>query len=82
MKSKKNKLSNRERDEQLNYLFKSVYELSQELRMTRSLFENYIIWKKDVKKFTKHLQYEETKRKSEARKTEQATGSGTPETDS
>ena len=46
MKSKRNKLSNRERDDQLNYLFKSVYELSQELRMTRSLFENYIIWKK------------------------------------
>jgi len=82
MKSKKNKLSNRERDDQLNYLFKSVYELSQELRMTRSLFENYIIWKKDVKKFTKHLQYEEAKRKSEARKAEQATGSGAPETDS
>ena len=82
MKSKKNKLSNRERDEQLNYLFKSVYELSQELRMTRSLFENYIIWKKDVKKFTKLLQYEEEKRKSEARQAEQATGSGAPETDS
>ena len=82
MKSKKNKLSNRERDEQLNYLFKSVYELSQELRMTRSLFENYIIWKKDVKKFTKRLQYEEEKRKSEARQAEQATGSGAPETDS
>ena len=82
MKSKRNKLSNRERDDQLNYLFKSVYELSQELRMTRSLFENYIIWKKDVKKFTKHLQYEEAKRKSEAREAEQATGSGAPETDS
>ena len=80
MKSKKNKLSNKERDDQLNYLFKSVYELSQELRMTRSLFENYIIWKKDVKKFTKHLQYEEAKRKSEERKTQQATGSGTSET--
>jgi hypothetical protein len=48
--------------------------------MTRSLFENYIIWKKDVKKFTKHLQYEEEKRKSEARETQQATGSGTPKT--
>ena len=82
MKSKRNKLSNRERDDQLNYLFKSVYELSQELRMTRSLFENYIIWKKDVKKFTKHLQYEEAKRKSEARKAEQPTGSGAPKTDS
>ena len=53
MKSKKNKLSNRERDEQLNYLFKSVYELSQELRMTRSLFENYIIWKKRCQKIHK-----------------------------
>ena len=82
MKSKKNKLSNKERDEQLNYLFKSVYELSQELRMTRSLFENYLIWKKDVKKFTKHLQYEESKRKSEARQAEPAEGSGTPKTDS
>tara|TARA_R110002051_G_scaffold274544_1_gene335248 strand:+ start:71 stop:319 length:249 start_codon:yes stop_codon:yes gene_type:complete len=82
MKSKKNKLSNKERDEQLNYLFKSVYELSQELRMTRSLFENYLIWKKDVKKFTKYLQYEESKRKSEARQAEPATGSGTPKTDS
>ena len=80
MKLKKNKLSNKERDEQLDYLFKSVYELSQELRMTRSLFENYIIWKKDVKKFTKHLQYEEAKRKSEERETQQATGSGTPKT--
>ena len=82
MKSKKNKLSNKERDEQLNYLFKSVYELSQELRMTRSLIENYLIWKKDVKKFTKHLQSEESKRKSEARQAEPATGSGTPKTDS
>ena len=82
MKSKKNKLSNKERDEQLNYLFKSVYELSQELRMTRSLFENYLIWKKDVKKFTKHLQYEESKRKSEAGQAEPAEGSGTPKTDS
>tara|TARA_R100000544_G_C2213463_1_gene53211 strand:- start:268 stop:516 length:249 start_codon:yes stop_codon:yes gene_type:complete len=80
MKSKKNKLSNKERDDQLNYLFKSVYELSQELRMTRSLFENYIIWKKDVKKFTKHLQYEEAKRKSEKRQAEQTEGSGTSET--
>ena len=81
MKSKRNKLSNRERDDQLNYLFKSVYELSQELRMTRSLFENYIIWKKDVKKFTKYLQKEE-QRKSKAWEEEQAKGGGTPETDS
>mgnify|MGYP006123405853 CR=1 FL=1 len=81
MKSKRNKLSNRERDDQLNYLFKSVYELSQELRMTRSLFENYIIWKKDVKKFTKYLQKEE-QRKSKAWEEEQAKGGGAPETDS
>ena len=50
MKSKKNKLSNKERDSQLNYLFQSMYELSKEIRMVRGLFENYIIWKKDVKK--------------------------------
>ena len=83
MKSKKNKLSNRERDEQLNYLFKSVYELSQELRMTRSLFENYIIWKKRCQKNSQSTSNtKKKKRKSEARQAEQATGSGAPETDS
>ena len=81
MKSKKNKLSNKERDDQLNYLFQSMYELSKEIRMVRGLFENYIIWKKDVKKFTKYLQKEE-QRKSEARKKEQTAGSGATETDS
>ena len=81
MKSKKNKLSNRERDDQLNYLFQSMYELSKEIRMVRGLFENYMIWKKDVKKFTKYLQKEE-QRNSKAREKEQAEGSGTPETDS
>ena len=81
MKSKKNKLSNKERDDQLNYLFQSMYELSKEIRMVRGLFENYMIWKKDVKKFTKYLQKEE-QRKSKAREKEQAEGSGTPETDS
>lgn len=82
MKSKKKKSSNRDRDSQLDYLFKSLYELSQELRMVRSLFENYILWKKDVKKFTKHLQYQEEKRKSEARAKEPTAGSGATETDS
>jgi len=81
MKSKKNKLSNKERDDQLNYLFQSMYELSKEIRMVRGLFENYIIWKKDVKKFTKYLQKEE-QRKSEAREKEQTAGSGATETDS
>ena len=78
MKSKKNKLSNKERDSQLNYLFQSMYELSKEIRMVRGLFENYIIWKKDVKKFTKYLQREE-QRKSEAREKEQTAGSGATE---
>ena len=82
MKSKKNKISNRERDNQINYLFKSLYELSQELRMVRSLFENYLLWKKDVKKFTKFLQHQEEKRKSEARQKEQTAGGGTSEADS
>jgi hypothetical protein len=59
-----------------------MYELSKEIKMVRGLFENYIIWKKDVKKFTKHLQYEEAKRKSEAREAEQTTGSGASKTDS
>jgi hypothetical protein len=81
VKSKKNKLSNKERDSQLNYLFQSMYELSKEIRMVRGLFENYIIWKKDVKKFTKYLQKEE-QRKSEAREKEQTAGSGATETDS
>ena len=81
MKSKKNKLSNKERDDQLNYLFQSMYELSKEIKMVRGLFENYIIWKKDVKKFTKYLQKEE-QRKSKAWEEEQAKGSGAPETDS
>mgnify|MGYP003125221999 FL=1 len=82
MKNKKNKISNRERDNQINYLFKSLYELSQELRMVRSLFENYLLWKKDVKKFTKFLQHQEEKRKSEAGQKEQAAGGGTSEADS
>ena len=52
MKSKKNKMTNKERDRQLNHIFQALYELSQELRMVRGLFENYMIWKKDVKKGT------------------------------
>ena len=81
MKNKKNKISNRERDNQINYMFKSFYELSQELRMVRSLFENYLIWNKDVEKFTEYLQKEE-ERKSKEREAEQAKGSGTPKADS
>ena len=81
MKTKKNKMTNKERDTQINYIFRTLYELSQELRMVRGLFENYMIWKKDVKKFTKYLQKEE-ERKSKEREAEQAKGSGTPEADS
>ena len=81
MKSKKNKMTNKERDNQINYIFRTLYELSQELRMVRGLFENYMIWKKDVKKFTKYLQKEE-ERKSKEREAEQAKGSGAPKTDS
>ena len=82
MKSKKNKMTNKERDNQINYLFKSLYELSQELRMVRSLFENYLIWNKDVEKFTEYLKKEEEKRKSEAGTQEQTAGSGTSKADS
>ena len=74
-------MTNKERDRQLNHIFQALYELIQELRMVRGLFENYLIWKKDVKKFTKYLQKEE-QRKSKAREKEQAEGGGTPETDS
>jgi|TARA_R100001594_G_scaffold37246_1_gene67328 hypothetical protein len=81
MKTKKNKMTNKERDRQLNHIFQALYELSQELRMVRGLFENYLIWKKDVKKFTKYLQKEE-ERKSKEREAEQAKGSGAPKTDS
>ena len=80
MKTKKNKMTNKERDRQLNHIFQALYELSQELRMVRGLFENYLIWKKDVKKFTKYLQKEE-ERKSKEREAEQAKGSVTPKTD-
>ena len=81
MKTKKNKMTNKERDTQINYIFRTLYELSQELRMVRGLFENYMIWKKDVKKFTKYLQKEEEP-KSKEREAEQAKGSGAPKTDS
>ena len=78
MKSKKNKTTNKERDEQIGYMFRTLYELSQELRMVRGLFENYLIWNKDVEKFTEYLQKEE-ERKSKEREAEQAKGGGTPE---
>ena len=39
MKTKKNKMTNKERDRQLNHIFQALYELSQELRMVRGLFE-------------------------------------------
>ena len=81
MKAKKNKMTNKERDRQLNHIFQALYELSQELRMVRGLFENYLIWKKDVKKFTKYLEKEE-ERKSKEREAQQTEGSGTPKTDS
>ena len=71
----KNKVTNKERDNQLNILFQSLYELSQEIRMVRTLLENYLIWKKDVKKFTEYLQKEE-ERESKKRQAEQAKGSG------
>ena len=77
----KSKTSNKERDKQLTLLFQSLYEISQEVRMVRTLLENYLIWKKDVKKFTKYLQKEE-ERKSKEREAEQAKGSGAPKTDS
>ena len=82
MKSKKNKMTNKERDNQINYIFRTLYELSQELRMVRGLFENYLIWNKDVEKFTKYLKKEEEKRKSETGTQEQTAGSGTSEADS
>jgi hypothetical protein len=81
MKSKKNKTTNKERDEQIGYMFRTLYELSQELRMVRGLFENYLIWNKDVEKFTEYLQKEE-ERKSKEREAEQAKGGGTPKADS
>ena len=40
----KNKVTNKERDNQLTILFQSLYELSQEIRMVRTLLENYVIW--------------------------------------
>ena len=61
MKSK-NKINNKERDKQISLLFQSLFEVSQEVRMVRTLLENYLIWKKDVKKFTKYLQEQEEKR--------------------
>jgi|TARA_R100001463_G_scaffold30512_1_gene69335 hypothetical protein len=75
MKSK-NKINNKERDKQISLLFQSLFEVSQEVRMVRTLLENYLIWKKDVKKFTKYLQEQEEKRESEARKAQPSKGSG------
>ena len=75
MKGKKNKLSNREIEKRLDYLFQSCYEIGNSLGALRALFESYIIWKKDVKKFTKHLENEAKKRESETREEKQAEGS-------
>jgi|TARA_R100000900_G_scaffold32357_1_gene26129 hypothetical protein len=75
MKSK-NKINNKERDKQISLLFQSLFEVSQEVRMVRTLLENYLIWKKDVKKFTKYLQEQEEKRESEAREAQPSKGSG------
>jgi len=82
MMRNKSKTSNKERDKQLTLLFQSLYEISQEVRMVRTLLENYLIWKKDVKKFTKYLQEQEEKRESEAGKTQPTKGSGTTKTSS
>jgi hypothetical protein len=77
----KNKVTNKERDNQLTILFQSLYELSKEIRMVRTLLENYLIWKKDVKKFTEYLQKEE-ERESKKRQAEQAKRGGAAKTSS
>jgi hypothetical protein len=49
--------------------------------MVRTLLENYLIWKKDVKKFTEYLQKEE-ERESKKRQAEQAKRGGAAKTSS
>jgi len=64
----KHKTNNKDRDKQITHLFERVYGLGQELRMVRTLLENYIIWNGDVEKFTKYLQEDQEKRESETGK--------------
>ena len=75
LKKKRDKLTNRDIERQLNYLFQMTYEIRTGLQTVRTLLENYILFKKDIKKFTKHLQNEAEKRESEARETESSKGS-------
>ena len=75
MKKKRDKLTNRDIEKQLNYLFQMTYEIRTGMQTVRTLLENYILFKKDIKKFTKHLQNEAEKRESEARETEPSKGS-------
>ena len=75
MKKKKDKLTNRDIEKQLNYLFQMTYEIRTGLQTVRALLENYILFKKDIKKFTNHLQNEAEKRESETGKAEPAEGS-------
>ena len=75
LKKKRDKLTNRDIERQLNYLFQMTYEIRTGLQTVRTLLENYILFKKDIKKFTKHLQNEAEKRESEARETEPSKGS-------
>ena len=75
LKKKRDKLTNRDIEKQLNYLFQMTYEIRTGMQTVRTLLENYILFKKDIKKFTKHLQNEAEKRESEARETEPSKGS-------
>jgi len=75
LKKKRDKLTNRDIEKQLNYLFQMTYEIRTGLQTVRTLLENYILFKKDIKKFTNHLQNEAEKRESEARETEPSKGS-------
>tara|TARA_X000001382_G_scaffold92603_1_gene67186 strand:+ start:308 stop:559 length:252 start_codon:yes stop_codon:yes gene_type:complete len=74
------KTSNKERDKQITHLFENVYNLGQELRMVRTLLENYIIWNGNVEKFTEYLQEEQTKRKPEAGQEKPSKRSGAAKT--
>ena len=75
LKKKRDKLTNRDIEKQLNYLFQMTYEIRTGLQTVRTFLENYILFKKDIKKFTKHLQNAAEKRESEAGKAEPAEGS-------
>ena len=75
LKKKRDKLTNRDIEKQLNYLFQMTYEIRTGLQTVRTLLENYILFKKDIKQFTNHLQNEAEKRESETGKAEPAEGS-------